>query len=256
MEVSSSLMFGSIRDKVRHGLAIAEHLSAALSTSSYLSYQDWHHLLVSQQIYLTDDEIAYCHKKCTDFHHKEHINLRKFIKGIDLLVPDTHTDPAQFEDVLPQPYRMIAKILEGDILDVAWLEIIRRQVVSPPFICSLIFTHTWFILCLDHCLCPINTLYQHSRQYTTLSAQPDAATYTLSRTLFCTLAYLLTLSQRSHSFTLSATLYTFLTFTLLLTPPLNAYFLPTPLYPLSYVLSVLPTILYSRSLTCSGCLMV
>ena len=132
MEQFSSLMFGSIRDKVRHGLAIAEQLSATLSTTSYLSYNDWHHLLVSQQVYLTDNEIAYCHKKCTDFHHKEHINLRKFIKGIDLLVPDTHTDPDLFEDVLPQPYRMIAKILEGDILDVAWLEIIRRQVATKP----------------------------------------------------------------------------------------------------------------------------
>ena len=136
MDLSSLSLFGSIRDKVRHGLVFAEHLTVTLSTTTYLSYNDWHHLLISQQIYLTDDEIAYCHKKCTDFHHKEHINLRKFAKGIDLLVPSSHTDPEQFEDVLPQPYRMIAKILEGDILDVAWLEIIRRQVIIPliPFL--------------------------------------------------------------------------------------------------------------------------
>lgn len=133
MELSSSSLFGSIRDKVRHGLAIAEHLTATLSTSTYLSYNEWHHLLVSQQIHLTDDEITYCHKKCTDFHHKEYINMKKFAKGIDLLVPNSHTDPEQFEDILPQPYRMITKILEGDILDVAWLEIIRRQVMISLF---------------------------------------------------------------------------------------------------------------------------
>ena len=131
-------------------------------------------------------------------------------------------------------------------------------------------------------VCPINTLFQHSRRYTALSAQPDVATHaTLSYSVLYTrfLAYTLSMQPLCHSQPLATPF--FLTSTLLLTPSLIHSFLsthsPAPSQPdlfrlpdgVTHTPSYTPSLIhplfpfypfYTRSfvfsLICSGCLMV
>jgi WD40 repeat protein len=79
-------------------------------------------VLEDYDLALSDYEQSYVNKR---FGFNNSMLLPKFIESLDILPPKTHVEPEAFHDTLPQPYRMISKIIELDILDTAWLEITR-----------------------------------------------------------------------------------------------------------------------------------
>ncbi|KAJ0401319.1 hypothetical protein P43SY_007888 [Pythium insidiosum] len=55
------------------------------------------------------------------------VNVRQWLRWIDLSRPDDHVDPELHVARLPQPFRRIHKILETDILDAAWQRIVASS---------------------------------------------------------------------------------------------------------------------------------
>ncbi|GLD96553.1 hypothetical protein PINS_up005236 [Pythium insidiosum] len=53
------------------------------------------------------------------------VNLRQWLRWIDLSRPEDHVDPELHAARLPQPFRRVHKVLETDILDAAWQRIVR-----------------------------------------------------------------------------------------------------------------------------------
>jgi hypothetical protein len=54
------------------------------------------------------------------------IQVLKLLNALDIGVPSDYLEIDKFQDPLPQPYRMISKVLELEIIDRAWLEILRK----------------------------------------------------------------------------------------------------------------------------------
>jgi WD40 repeat protein len=59
--------------------------------------------------------------------HREEFYYRKFYKLLDIKPPDDFADPELLFDTLPQPFRMICKVMEEDILEAAWNQIVARE---------------------------------------------------------------------------------------------------------------------------------
>lgn len=55
------------------------------------------------------------------------MNYQKFYRMLDVLPPADYVNPSIRVGRLPQPYRMVLKILEEDVLDLAWEEISIRN---------------------------------------------------------------------------------------------------------------------------------
>jgi hypothetical protein len=72
-----------------------------------------------------NDEMDYMQRRYADF--KDEVSFANMVETLDILPPKEHVDPDQFSDNLPQPYRMVSKLIEQYILDAAWLEVIRRH---------------------------------------------------------------------------------------------------------------------------------
>jgi len=53
--------------------------------------------------------------------------FENFFRMLDVLQPFDFVDPELFFDRLPQPYRMLNKILEEDFIERSWREIVRRN---------------------------------------------------------------------------------------------------------------------------------
>jgi hypothetical protein len=54
------------------------------------------------------------------------IQALKLLKALDIGIPADYLELDKFQDPLPQPFRMISKLLELEIIDRAWLEILRK----------------------------------------------------------------------------------------------------------------------------------
>lgn len=54
------------------------------------------------------------------------IQALKLLNALDIGIPSDYLEIDKFQDPLPQPYRMISKVLELEIIDRAWLEILRK----------------------------------------------------------------------------------------------------------------------------------
>jgi hypothetical protein len=54
------------------------------------------------------------------------IQALRLLKVLDIGIPSDYLEIDKFQDPLPQPYRMISKVLELEIIDRAWLEILRK----------------------------------------------------------------------------------------------------------------------------------
>lgn len=80
---------------------------------------------------LSEEELLYCVKRFQYSLYPGNIDMARFLSAIDLTKPNHHQDPDYFADNLPQPYRLISKIIEMEILDAAWLEITR---IHPEYI--------------------------------------------------------------------------------------------------------------------------
>ena len=51
---------------------------------------------------------------------KGRVNYGRFWRALEVDAPTDHTDPELLHDTLPQPYRMIVKLLEVHVLDASW----------------------------------------------------------------------------------------------------------------------------------------
>jgi hypothetical protein len=59
--------------------------------------------------------------------HREEFYYRKFYNILDIKPPDDFADPELLFDLLPQPFRLINKVMEEDILEAAWNQILARE---------------------------------------------------------------------------------------------------------------------------------
>jgi hypothetical protein len=120
-------IFSSIQYKLRH-LAKPSIIVKVLERSSVdnqnkFTIESFAEVLNTElKLYLNEAEINLCEKRFTT---AGYIDMNKFIAALDISVPTTHVDPEQFYDTLPQPYRMITKIIEHEVIDPVWLEITR-----------------------------------------------------------------------------------------------------------------------------------
>ena len=80
---------------------------------------------------LSEEELIYCVKRFQYSLYPGNIDMGRFLSAIDLTKPSHHQDADYFADNLPQPYRLISKIIELEIIDAAWLEITR---IHPEYV--------------------------------------------------------------------------------------------------------------------------
>lgn len=80
---------------------------------------------------LSEEELQYCVKRFQYSLYPGNIDMGRLFSAIDLTKPSHHQDADYFADNLPQPYRLISKIIELEIIDAAWLEITR---IHPEYV--------------------------------------------------------------------------------------------------------------------------
>jgi len=77
------------------------------------------------QIEVTQEELKFISKRFIN--HRNEFSYLPFHKLLDIQPPEGHTDPELLFDSLPQPYRMIAKVMEEDIIERAWNLIVKKE---------------------------------------------------------------------------------------------------------------------------------
>ena len=125
-DINGSEVIASIKSRIRETrpLSIAIHILDELRQTKKLTFEQWADTMTSRlDVELDQVALFYCQKRFSNFEHIFDIN--SFVNLMDIALPDSYIDPKLHEDVLPQPYRMIAQIVEEDIVDLAWLMITR-----------------------------------------------------------------------------------------------------------------------------------
>jgi len=125
-DINGAEVIASIKSRIRQTrpLSIAIHILDELRHTKKLTFEQWADTLTSRlDMELDQVTLFYCQKRFSNFEHIFDIN--SFVNLMDIALPDSYIDPKLHEDVLPQPYRMIAQIVEEDIVDLAWLMITR-----------------------------------------------------------------------------------------------------------------------------------
>jgi hypothetical protein len=86
-------------------------------------------LLARLQIVLGEAEAAEVNKRFGDKQRKGKIDWLRLYDSLDIEPPQDYHDPESVADALPQPYRMINKLL-GGIVDEAW-STLKRRAAAP-----------------------------------------------------------------------------------------------------------------------------
>lgn len=102
----------SIQQKLRSATSIRDLIIALESkvNAGVISLVDLVSVLEDHQVYLDKKECDVLDRRFTN--SSGDLEYFRLIKTLDIGTPEEHMDPTHFEDTLPQPYRMIAKILE------------------------------------------------------------------------------------------------------------------------------------------------
>jgi hypothetical protein len=103
------LVLASIQAKCRNALSINE-FTMTISSTKFISCENFQNLLQTHEIFLNEKELASIERKCSS--GTKDLDSAKLLRYIDIGIPDSYTDLDQFIDPLPQPYRMISKIIE------------------------------------------------------------------------------------------------------------------------------------------------
>jgi hypothetical protein len=78
------------------------------------------------QLEVSDEEEELIHSRFAN--HRHEMDYRRFYNAMEMDAPPDFADPEiEIFDTLPQPYRMIVKVLEIDIIDRAWDEIVLKE---------------------------------------------------------------------------------------------------------------------------------
>eukprot|EP01041_Mallomonas_annulata_P000260 gene260-476_t len=125
--VKDPVIFSKVQTKIRNAIsgdAFLDGFKARdVAEDGTLPLKSFFSCLSSMGLIFEEIEAEYISNLYSN--HRAEVDYVRFYKALDLAVPDGHADPDLFFDTLPQPYRLISKILEFDILDAAWFEIIR-----------------------------------------------------------------------------------------------------------------------------------
>jgi hypothetical protein len=121
--VGTSGVFPGLKSKFREKIPNAINVASKIENVKVVKLKEVLRLLLEAEIDLDAAEQDYLKRRFANW--KGEVNYDEIIDALDIRSPDTHTDPEQFSDKLPQPYRMIHKLIETEILDNVWQEIVR-----------------------------------------------------------------------------------------------------------------------------------
>jgi hypothetical protein len=105
-------LINSIQQKLRHASSIRDLIIAMESkvNTGAISLVDLVTALEDHHVFLDKKECDILDRRFTN--SSGDLEYFRLIKTLDIGTPAEHMDPEHFEDPLPQPYRMISKILE------------------------------------------------------------------------------------------------------------------------------------------------
>jgi hypothetical protein len=120
------VVIASIQSKIRDSNAVDHILTRARAVVDHgtIPMKDLLEIFEEYEVYLDTRECELIDRRFIS--PNGNIEYNRLMKILDFGLPQDHMDPDHFADPLPQPYRMIAKILELEIIDNAWNEILRR----------------------------------------------------------------------------------------------------------------------------------
>ena len=119
-------VIASIQSKIRDSNAVDDILrkSIALIDRGTIPLRQLLDIFEEHEVYLDSKECDLIDRRFSSPNGA--IEYHRLMKTLDFGIPSDHIDPDHFADPLPQPYRMICKLLELEIIDNAWNEILRR----------------------------------------------------------------------------------------------------------------------------------
>jgi len=136
-KLNGNEVFGRIQSKLRfsqvgiqHVVAVLERYAAEKSVKCNVDVMK-EKFRTELGVELTEEELLYCVKRFQHSLYPGNIDMGRFLSAVDLTKPNHHQDPDYFADNLPQPYRLISKIIDMEIIDAAWLEITR---IHPEYV--------------------------------------------------------------------------------------------------------------------------
>lgn len=123
-------IFAEIQAKFRLEQAEFVRLYKGTNSGDVVSLEEFIRITKSLWIHLEKSEIEFISANFASGIDGK-LNWTKFVKKLDILPPDDFSEPDRFLDPLPEPLAGIIEILELEIIDAAWLEIIRLHPEIP-----------------------------------------------------------------------------------------------------------------------------